>query len=497
MNYSMIRYILAWVLTFIGGFLLLPAIVSGIYQEGEGFAFVAVAIVCLILGVVGRIKKPKNKVFYSKEGFVSVSLSWILLSLIGALPFWLTGEIPSYIDAVFETISGFTTTGSSILTDVEALSYTALFWRSFTHWVGGMGVLVFIMAILPLSGSSNMHLMRAESPGPTVGKMVPKVKRTAMILYGIYLGITVAGVIALLLAGMNLFESLTLTFGAVGTGGFGILNSSCASYSVSVQIIITVLMLICSINFSIYFLILVRKPKEAFLNDELRFFLLLVFGSALMITFNIQDGFGNFFEAFQTAIFQVASIISTSGFATADFNLWPAFSQTILVLLMLVGACAGSTGGGFKISRLLILLKSVKNEIRAIIHPRSVQKVYSNGRSVGDEVVKRVLVYLAAYAMIMLASILIVSLDGKDMTTNVTAVIATFNNIGPGLNMVGPVGNFSEFGLLSKLVLMAGMLIGRLEIFPMLVLLVPGTWKIALRLPEREKKDGKGKNRRV
>ena len=487
MNYSMIRYILAWVLTFIGGFLLLPAIVSGIYKEGEGLAFVIVAAVCLVVGILGRIKKPKSTVFYSKEGFVSVSLSWILLSLIGALPFWLTKEIPSYADAVFETISGFTTTGSSILTDVEALSHTTLFWRSFTHWVGGMGVLVFIMAILPLSGSSNMHLMRAESPGPVVGKMVPKVKRTAMILYGIYLGITVAEIIALLIAGMNLFEALTLTFGTVGTGGFGILNSSIGSYSVAVQIIITVFMLICSINFSVYFLLLVKNPKEAFLNQELRYFLVIVLGATLLITLNIQNNFAGFWKAFQCAIFQVASIVSTTGYGTTDFNLWPAFSQTIMVLLMLMGACAGSTGGGFKVSRLIILLKSVKNEIKAIIHPRSVQKIYSNGRSVTNEVVKRVLVYLAAYVLIMMISILIVSLDGKDMTTNVTAVIATFNNIGPGLNEVGSTGNFSGFSLLSKIVLMADMLIGRLEIFPMLVLFAPGTWKIGLHLPERKK----------
>lgn len=497
MNYSMIRYILAWVLTFEGGFLLLPAIVSGIYREGEGLVFVILAVVCLLLGIVGRIKKPKSTVFYSKEGFVSVSLSWILLSLIGALPFWMTGEIPSYTDALFETISGFTTTGASILSDVEALSYTALFWRSFTHWVGGMGVLVFIMAILPLSGSSNMHLMRAESPGPTVGKMVPKVKRTAMILYGIYLGITVVEVIALLLAGMDLFESLTLTFGTVGTGGFGILNSSIGSYSMAVQIIITIFMLICSVNFSIYFLLLVRKPKEALLNDELRYFLVIVFAAALLITLNIQGDFNSFGEAFQCAIFQVASIVSTTGYGTVDFNLWPALSQTIMVLLMLMGACAGSTGGGFKVSRLIILLKSIKNEIRAIIHPRSVQKVYSNGRVLANEIVKRVLVYLAAYVLIMILSILIVSLDGKDMTTNVTAVIATFNNIGPGLNEVGSTGNFGGFSALSKFVFMADMLIGRLEIFPMLVLLVPSTWKLPLRLTERGKRDEKRTNSRI
>lgn len=487
MNYSMIRYILAWVLTFEGVFLLLPSIVSGVYGENEGIVFLVVAAGCFLFGTLGRLKKPKSKVFYSKEGFVSVSLSWILMSLVGALPFWLTGEIPSYVDALFETISGFTTTGSSILTDVESLSHTVLFWRSFTHWVGGMGVLVFIMAILPLSGSYNMYLMRAESPGPVVGKLVPKVKRTAMILYGIYVGFTLTEIVALLLAGMNLFEALTLSFGTVGTGGFGILNSSIGSYSMAVQIIITVFMLICSVNFLVYYLLLARKPKEALLNDELRYFLAIVLGAAILITMNVKDSVHSLGETFQTVMFQVASIVSTSGYATADFNLWPAFSKGILVILMLMGACAGSTGGGFKVSRLMILLKSVKNEVKAVVHPRSVQKVYSNGRTISDDTVRRVLVYLAAYLMIILASFLIVCLDGKDITTNITAVIATFNNIGPGLNVVGPTGNFSDFSVLSKIVFMADMLIGRLEIFPMLVLFAPGTWNMPFHLPEKKK----------
>lgn len=487
MNYSMIRYILSWVLTFDGFFLLLPAIVSGIYGEGEGFAYVAVAAGSLLLGTLGRIKKPKSKVFYSKEGFVSVSLSWILLSMVGALPFTLTGEIPSYVDALFETISGFTTTGSSILSDVEALSHTALFWRSFTHWVGGMGVLVFIMAVLPTTGSSDMHLMRAESPGPTVGKLVPKVRSTAMILYGIYVGFTVIEIVALLLTGLNLFESMTLTFGTVGTGGFGLLNSSIGSYNVAVQIIITVFMLICSVNFIVYYLLLVRKPKEALLNEELRYFLIIVFGASLLITLNIQDSIGGFFKAFQTAIFQVASIISTSGFSTVDFNYWPEFSRTILFLLMLLGACAGSTGGGFKVSRLIILIKSIKSEVMAVVHPRSVRKVRSDGRVVADETVKRVLVYLAVYALIALTSVLIISLDGKDTATNITAVAATFNNIGPGLGEVGPAGNFGSYSVLSKLVLSFDMLVGRLEIFPILVLLAPSTWKFKIHLPEKRK----------
>lgn len=478
MNFSMIRYILSWVLTFNGAFLMLPVLVSALYREEEGLIYLCVAVGCALVGTLGRLKKPKSQMLYSKEGFVGVSLSWILLSLVGALPFALTGEIPFYVDAVFETISGFTTTGSSILTDVEALSHTAIFWRSFTHWIGGMGVLVFIMAILPLSGSSNMHLMRAESPGPVVGKLVPKVKRTAMILYGIYLGITILQVVALLIAGMNLFDSLTLTFGTVGTGGFGILNTSAATYSVAVQNIITVFMLVCSVNFIVYYLILAGKPKEGLLYDELRYFLVIVFGSALMITINIKDMAGGALKGFQTAIFQVASVVSTTGYATTDFDLWPTFSKMILVMLMFMGACAGSTGGGFKVSRLMILIKAAKNEVQAIVHPRSVQKVYSNGKVVSGEMVKKVLAYLATYLLILIVSVLLVSLEGKDMTSTVTAVITTFNNIGPALGIAGPTGNFSSFSVLSKLVMMMDMLIGRLELFPMLVILAPGTWKI-------------------
>lgn len=487
MNYSMIRYIMSWVLTFDGMFLLLPSIVSIIYNEHEGATYVIVAAICLLVGGISTRFKPKSQTFYAKEGFVSVSLSWLVLSLVGAIPFTVTGEIPSYVDAIFETISGFTTTGSSILSDVEALSHTAIFWRSFTHWVGGMGVLVFIMAILPLSGSSNMHLMRAESPGPDVGKLVPKVKSTAMILYGIYVCITVTQIVALKIAGVTWFEALTLTFGTVGTGGFAILNSSIASYNLAVQIIITVFMLLCSINFIVYYLLLIRKPKEAFMNEELRYFLVIVFGSALLITLNIMNQYRGFFEAFHHSLFQVATVVSSTGYATVDFNLWPEFSKTILVLLMFMGACAGSTGGGFKVSRLIILLKSIKLEVQAIVHPRSIRKVRSNDRVVGDEAVKRVLTYLAVYILIMMLSVLLISMDGMDMTTNFTAVVATFNNIGPGLNIVGPTGNFGSFSVLSKIVLSMDMLIGRLEIFPILVLLSPGTWKHSLRRLEKKK----------
>ena len=390
MNYSMIRYILAWVFTFEGMFLMLPAIVGGIYGEKQGLVYLAIAAGCLLVGTLSRIRKIRSKVFYSKEGFAAVSLSWIIMSLVGALPFFITGDIPAYEDALFETISGFTTTGSSILSNVEALTHCSLFWRSFTHWIGGMGVLVFIMAVLPLSGGSIMHLMRAESPGPAVGKLVPKIRHTAMILYGIYIVFTLVEIIALLITGMSPFEAMTLTFGTVGTGGFGVLNDSIASYSLASQIVITTFMIICSINFNVYYLLLIRKTKEAFMNQELRYYLGIVFGSALLIA----------------------------------INLWPEFSKTILVLLMFVGACAGSTGGGIKVSRLVVFLKAIKSEVMSITHPRSVQKVQTDGRPLSNDAVRRVLCYLGAYVIIVLASILLISLDGKDMTTNLTAVMA-------------------------------------------------------------------------
>ncbi len=478
MNYSMIIYLLSNVLGFEGFFLLLPSVVSFIYSEKEGFAYIITAITSIVIGCFGRIvMKPKSKTFYSKEGFVAVSLSWILLSLVGAVPFYVTGEFPTYTDALFETISGFTTTGASVLSSVEELSKCSAFWRCFTHWVGGMGILVFIMAVLPLSGSSNMHLMRAESPGPSVGKFVPKIKSTAMILYGIYIVITFIEIIALLLAGMSLFDAMSLSFATVGTGGFGLLNTSIASYNIAVRIIITVFMLLCSINFNVYYLFLIKKAKEAISFEELRYFLIIVFASAILITINIRNSFENIFLAFESAIFQVASVISTTGFATQDFNLWPEFSKTILVCLMFIGACAGSTGGGFKVSRLMILFRAVKNEITSITHPRCVSKVHMNGRVVSDTVVRAVLCYLATYVIVLFVSFLLVSIDNYDTTTNFTAIMATLNNIGPGLNEVGPSGNFGGFGIFSKFVLMLDMLIGRLELFPMLVMFSADIWK--------------------
>jgi len=477
MNYSMIFYILSSVLTFEGVFLLLPCIVALIYGESQGLIYLGVAAASIILGSIARLKKTENKVFYSKEGFVTVSLSWIVISLVGALPFYLTGEIPSYIDAVFETVSGFTTTGASILSDIEVLSKCTAFWRCFTHWIGGMGVLVLILALLPISGSYNMHLMRAESPGPSVGKLVPKVRNTAKMLYGIYIVITSAEIISLVLAGMPLYDSMTLSFATVGTGGFALLNSSIASYNLSVQLIITLFMLVCSINFNVYYLIYARKFKDALHNEEMRSFLIIVLSITVLITINIRSGFENIFAAFQTALFQVASIISTTGFATADFNLWPEFSKALLIFAMFVGACAGSTGGGLKVSRFVILVKAVKNEITSIIHPRCVKKVHFEGKSISDNMIKAVLSYLAAYVFIVAVSFVLISIDNFDAGTNFSAVMATFNNIGPGIGMVGPTGNYGAYSNFSKIVLVFDMLVGRLEIFPMLILFSPRIYK--------------------
>ena len=477
MNYSIIRYIICRVLEFQALFLLLPCLVALAYREQAGWAYLAVMAGCFLVGNLGKRKKPSSHVFYAREGFVTVSLSWIILSVTGALPFRISGEISSYTDALFETISGLTTTGSSILTNVEALSYCNLFWRSFTHWIGGMGVLVLILAILPLAGGYNMHLMRAESPGPSVGKLVPRVKLTAQILYGIYMAMTLLLIVLLLCTGMNFFEAITHAFGTAGTGGFGVLNSSMAEYSVPAQAVITIFMILFGINFNVYYLFLIRKPKDAVKHEEMRCFLLIILASVALITWNIRGMFGSLFEAFHHAAFQVASIITTTGFATTDFNLWPSFSRTILVLLMFVGACAGSTGGGIKVSRVVILLKMVKNEISHMIHPKRVTHVRFENHVISKEISRSVQVFLISYIAIFVVSVLSVSLCGLDLTTNFTAVAATLNNIGPGLNEVGPSGNFSVFADPAKWVLMFDMLAGRLEIFPMLVLLTPSTWK--------------------
>lgn len=493
MNFSVIKKILGTVLCCDGIFLLVPMAVAFIYREQAGLYYLITAIACFLVGALLSLGRPRSNVFYSREGFVAVSLSWIMLSMAGALPMYLTGEYPSYIDALFDTVSGFTTTGASVLPTVEELSRATAFWRCFTHWSGGMGVLVFLMAVLPLSGSSNMHLMRAESPGPSVGKLVPKVRQTALILYKIYMAITLLQAVLLMLAGLPLYDALALTFSTVGTGGFALLNSSIASYSFAVQVIIIIFMLACALNFNTYYLLLIRKPKDAVIhNSEIKWFLGIVFVSAAVITFNIRDGFGSIFEAFHTALFQVATLVSSTGFATADFNLWPELSRTILVILMFMGACAGSTGGGFKVSRLMIVARAARNELLSMTHPRSVQKVHMNGRRVPDNIVNTALCYLVFYVFIVIGSVLLISIDNFDMATNLTAVLATLNNIGPGLNAVGPTGNFGGFSVFSKIVLMFDMLVGRLELFPVLALFAPGMWRLPARRSRKDFKEMDG-----
>jgi len=477
MNRAIIRYILGNVLKIEGALLLLPCIVAFIYKESEGVHFLLVAILAGILGLGMTARKPKNHVFYLKEGCIITALSWIALSIVGCLPFVLTGEIPVFTDALFETISGFTTTGASILTDVEALSYTSLFWRSFTHWIGGMGVLVFLMAVIPMSGGSNINLMKAESPGPSVGKLVPKMKHTARILYLIYFALTFLQVIFLLFGNIPLFDALTTAFGTAGTGGFGIKNNSIAGYSPYIQWVVTIFMILFGINFNAYYLILFRQFRKAFTMEEVRAYLLIIVAAVTVICAELVHGSMELWEALRHAAFQVASIITTTGFATADFNEWTALSRTILVLLMFIGACAGSTGGGIKVSRFLIVIKTVLREIKSYLHPRSIKKIKMDGKPVEHEIMRATNVYFITFFVIFVSSLLAISLEEKDLITNFTAVAATINNIGPGLEMVGPTANFAHFSTFSKWVLMFDMLAGRLELFPMLMLFVPQVWK--------------------
>lgn len=477
MNGSIIRFILGNVLKIEGLLLFLPAIVSGIYFEHEGIYYVSVAAVCLILGFLMTRKKPKSQAFYLKEGCITTSLSWILLSFFGCLPFYLSKEIPSFTDALFETISGFTTTGASILNDVEALSHCALFWRSFTHWIGGMGVLVFLLAVIPLSGGSHINLMRAESPGPSVGKLVPKIRYTARILYVIYFAMTVLEVILLLFGGMPVFDALTTSFGTAGTGGFGIKNDSFMSYSPYLQWVVTVFMILFGINFNAYYLMLFGKLKKALCIEEVRAYLFIILAAIGIIFFNILHIYNGIFDALTHAAFQVGSIITTTGFSSVDFNLWPKASQSILVLLMFIGACAGSTGGGIKVSRFIVLIKTIIKELNSYIHPKSIKKIKMDGKPVEHEVVRSTNVYFITFMIIFSASVFAVSFEGKDLVSNFTAVAATINNIGPGLQMVGPTQNFQHFSVFSKYVLMFDMLAGRLELFPLLILFHPGAWK--------------------
>jgi len=477
MNYRMIKNVLGWILWFEAIFMLLPSVTAVVYGEWrELLYFLATMAICALLGLLCRLGKPRDTVLYAREGFVIVSMSWIVLSLFGALPFFLSGTIPNYIDALFETVSGFTTTGSSILTSVEELPRSMLMWRSFTHWVGGMGVLVFIMVFVPLSGGQNMHIMKAESPGPDVSKLVPRVRTTALILYAIYLAMTFIMFILLLLGGMTAFEALNTSFATAGTGGFGFRNDSMASFSPYIQIVVTVFMLLFSVNFTCYYMFFLGRVREA-LSSELRAFAIVVAGAVTVITLNILSMYANVGEALRHAAFSVATVISTTGFATENFDLWPELSRAVLVLLMFVGACAGSTGGGIKISRIQILIRGAFNSIGDLIHPRRVKKVMLDKRPVDRTIVQATNVYMVWYLLIFVTSVILVSFNDHDLVTNFTAVTATLNNIGPGLGKVGPAGNYAFFSISSKLVLIFDMLVGRLELFPMLVLFAPSTWK--------------------
>lgn len=477
MNSSIIRYILGYVLKIEGFLMLLPCVVAVIYREKIGVYFLAVAVSCMILGAAMTHRKPKSTVFYLKEGCVITALSWIFLSLFGCIPFVLSGEIPSFTDALFETISGFTTTGASILSEVESLSHCSLFWRSFTHWIGGMGVLVFLLAIVPMSGGSHINLMRAESPGPSVGKLVPKVKHTARILYGIYLALTVLEIIFLLTGGMPIFDALTTSFGTAGTGGFGIKNDSLMSYSTYIQWVVTVFMILFGVNFNAYYFILFRNFKKAFSMEEVRCYFIIILAAIGIIFMEVIDISANAFDALTKVAFQVGSIITTTGFSTADFNMWSQTSKTILVLLMFIGACAGSTGGGIKVSRFLVLFKTIVKELNSYIHPKSIKKIKIDGKPVEHDVVRAINVYFITFMIVFSISVFAISFEGKDLVTNFTAVVATINNIGPGLELVGPTQNFGGFSVFSKYVLMFDMLAGRLELFPLLILLHPAVWK--------------------
>ena len=479
MNFKMMGRFIAQILT-IEGIFMVPALGISLYCGDalavKGFLY-TLLIIAGIVAVLSLLCRGAPSAFYAREGLVCVGGSWIVLSLVGCLPFYISGEIPSYMDAFFEIVSGFTTTGASILPNVEALTKGILYWRSFSHWLGGMGVLVFLLAFTGGKGQGfTMHLLRAESPGPAVGKLVPKMRTTAAILYIIYIVITILNILFLLAGGMNLFESVCHAFGTAGTGGFGVKADSLASYSPYLQNVTTVFMILFGVNFSCYYLLLLKQFKSVFTDEELQLYFGIIFVSILLITLDIRDLYPTLAETLRHASFQVGSIITTTGYATTDFDLWPSFSKTILLCLMVVGACAGSTGGGLKVARLLLLLKGLRRNIRKMLTPRKVEVIRNNGTTVDEKILENTNAYLAAYVVIIFLVFLVISLDGFSIGTNFSAVLCTFNNIGPGLEAVGPTCNFSAFSNLSKLVLSFAMLAGRLEIFPILVLFSRKTW---------------------
>lgn len=486
MNIAFIIYIIGWILSIEGVSLLLPALVGWIYQEQVGLIYGVAGIICLAVGFILTRKKPKNPKLFAREGFALVALCWIVMSLVGALPLYISGEIPLFTNALFEIVSGFTTTGASILEDVEAVSHTCQFWRSFSHWIGGMGVFVFLLCIMPMTGGSNIHLMKAESPGPSVGKLVPKLRDTAKILYIIYFVLTVVLFIALLIARMPIFDAIVTSIGTAGTGGFGIHGDSIGGYNDACQWIVAVGMMLFGINFNFYFFMIGKNKKEAFKIEEVRWYVFAVVASTLVIALNLffnhalSDDLGkysNFYIAIRDSFFQVNTLITSTGFATTDFNLWPAFSKVLLVTLMFMGACAGSTGGGIKVSRYLIMFKAVKQEVASFIHPKSVKSIEMDGKVVDKTMIHSVFMFLAMYAIIFTVSVICISFEGKDIVTSFTSVVACLSNMGPGLNEVGPAGNFNGMSIFSKYVLIFDMLAGRLELFPMIVLFSPSLWR--------------------
>lgn len=480
MNKRIIVYILGWVLIIEGAAMQIATVTSFIYGEHEGLYFLFTGAASAVLGFLAiKIKKPKNMVLYQKAGFAATALSWIMMSLVGCLPFWLSGEIPSFIDAFFETVSGFTTTGSSVLPNVEALSHGMLIWRSFLNWLGGMGVIVFLLAIIPkLGGQQNIYLMKAESPGPIIGKAVPHMRHYAALLYGIYIGLTALEIILLLFGGMGFFDALNTSFATAGTGGFGIHANNIAAYDTYyLQTVIAIFMLLFSLNFSFYILLLARKFKQAFRMEELWVYLGIIVVSIAVITINISSLYPTLYESFHQSFFYVSSIITTTGFGIGDVNHWPELSKAVIIIITFIGAMAGSTGGGFKISRLLILCKEVKKEFALLIHPRNVKTVKMDGKTVDHSVMRSTSVFFVVYIGIFVFSFLLISIENKDFLTSFTSVAANLNNTGPGLGEVGPVGSYANFSILSKSVLIFDMLAGRLELFPLLLLFSPSAWK--------------------
>jgi len=482
MNYKMVGRFMSLVVITEAVFMLPAWIISIINGEDVAATAFAISIIgSIIAGMVVLFLCRKVEIrFYAREGLVSAGLGWLIMSFVGCMPFFISGEIPAFVDAYFETVSGFTTTGASILTDVEAMSKGMLYWRSFTHWLGGMGVMVFLLAVIPASGKGSgftMHLLRAESPGPNVGKLVPRMRQTATILYMLYIALTMICFVLLLLGDMSPFEAICTAYGTAGTGGFGIKNDSMASYSVYIQNVCTVFMILFGVNFTCYYMLLLGKVKDVLKDEELRLYLGLIFSSVILISINTRSMFHSLGETVQQVFFQVATIITTTGFATTDFDLWPTFSKAILIILMFCGASAGSTGGGFKCGRILLLFKNLQRNLHKTLNPQKVLVVRNNGQVVSEKVLDNLNTYLIAYVMITIVSFLIICLDGKSLTTTMTSVAACFNNIGPGLDGVGPTCNYHNFSVLSKIVLIVDMLAGRLEIFPIMILLSKNTWK--------------------